>query len=93
MLKLVGGVTVVLDLDRATSRAEVEDALVFAGFIGGASAVVHVTPYGDRTQLTIGIPAPMAEVSGREELDMPAVGVLEALASAFRQIADGPATP
>jgi hypothetical protein len=93
MLKLVGGVTVVLDLDRSTSRAEVEDVLVLEGFVGGASPVIHVTPYGDRTQLTIGIPAPMTELSGRAELDMPAAGVLESLASALRQIAAGPRVP
>ena len=81
MITLTGNLTIVVDVDRDISEAEVEDALMREAFLTDNLVRREVTATG--TQLVIQLNVPMAAITGKGVPYLDAESTLRCLADAI----------
>lgn len=89
MLTFIGGLAVVVNLDREVTYTEVENALNGEGFVSGTSYLINLSPTPGRTQLTISVHTPTESITAAGVPQLPAVQVMRALANALATIEAG----
>jgi hypothetical protein len=81
MVRLVGGLTIVVEADRDVSYTEVEDALKVEGFLSDYMINRSATP--GRTQLTISVHVPVSAITADGVPALEAARTLRSVADAI----------
>ncbi len=84
MMKLTGGLIIVVEADRDVSYHEVEDALKLEGFLSDYLINRSATP--GRTQLTISVHVPMSAITAEGVPALEAAQTLRSVANAISAV-------